>query len=97
VLGGQFIPDPRVLGLDIVFPAAMAGLAVGLTYGRREVVAAAIGVVCAVVIGLLWDSRVGIVAGGLIGPLVGLAIPSNAQGATALDEVAGEPEDGLPS
>ena len=38
-LGGQVVPDPRVLGLDIVFPAAMAGLAVGLATGRREIVA----------------------------------------------------------
>ena len=75
VLGGQFIPDPRVLGLDVVFPAAMAGLAVGLSNGRREVVAATVGVICAVAIGLLWDSRVGIVVGGLIGPLAGLAMP----------------------
>jgi 4-azaleucine resistance transporter AzlC len=35
VLGGQVVPDPHVLGLDIVFPAAMAGLAVGLATGRR--------------------------------------------------------------
>jgi 4-azaleucine resistance transporter AzlC len=97
VLGGQFIPDPRVLGLDIVFPAAMAGLAVGLTYGRREVVAAVVGVICAVVIGLVWDSRVGIVAGGLIGPLVGIAIPPGRLAPAPLDEVAREREDGLPS
>ena len=37
---GSAIPDPTVLGLDIVFPAAMAGLAVGLMTGRREIVAA---------------------------------------------------------
>lgn len=97
VLGGQFIPDPRVLGLDIVFPAAMAGLAVGLTNGRREVAAAAAGVICAVVIGLLWDSRVGIVVGGLVGPLVGLAIPSKERFESVLADVAAEPEDGLPS
>ena len=96
VLGGQFIPDPRVLGLDIVFPAAMAGLAVGLTNGRREVVAAGVGLVCAVVIGLLWDSRAGVVAGGVIGPLVGLAIPIKGP-AIALDEGATERDDGLPS
>jgi len=97
VLGGQFIPDPHVLGLDIVFPAAMAGLAVGLANGRREVAAAAAGVVCAVVIGLLWDSRVGIVIGGLVGPLVGLAIPPGRRLDAVLAEVAGEREDGLPS
>ncbi len=76
VYGGQFIPDPKVLGLDVIFPAAMAGLAVGLSSGRRDAVAAATGVICAVVIGLLWDSRLGIVVGGVVGPLVGLAIPA---------------------
>jgi 4-azaleucine resistance transporter AzlC len=97
VLGGQFIPDPRVLGLDVVFPAAMAGLAVGLSNGRREIVAATVGVICAVVIGLLWDSRVGIVAGGLIGPLAGLAVPGRSVGATAIEEAAADAADGLPS
>jgi 4-azaleucine resistance transporter AzlC len=97
VLGGQFIPDPRVLGLDVVFPAAMAGLAVGLSNGRREIVAATVGVICAVLIGLLWDSRVGIVAGGLIGPLAGLAVPGRSVGATAIEEAAPDAADGLPS
>ena len=43
VLLGGAIPDPSVFGLDVVFPAAMAGLAVGLTTGRRELVAAGAG------------------------------------------------------
>ena len=38
-LGGQ-ITDPSRLGLDVIFPAAMAGLCVGLITGRRELVAA---------------------------------------------------------
>jgi len=97
VLGGQFIPDPRVLGLDVVFPAAMAGLAVGLTNGRREIVAATVGVICAVLIGLLWDSRVGIVAGGLIGPLAGLAFPAGAAPEPPLAEVAEPLDGGMPS
>ena len=42
-LGGQGIPDPSRLGLDVVFPAAMAGLAAGLVSGRRELVAAGAG------------------------------------------------------
>jgi 4-azaleucine resistance transporter AzlC len=37
---GAGIPDPARLGLDVVFPAAMAGIAVGFVSGRREVVAA---------------------------------------------------------
>jgi 4-azaleucine resistance transporter AzlC len=93
VYGGQFIPDPKVLGLDVIFPAAMAGLAVGLSSGRRDAVAAATGVICAVVIGLLWDSRLGIVVGGVVGPLVGLAIPAGpAAGGTG----SGRPDEGTP-
>ena len=70
------IPDPAVLGLDIVFPAAMAGLAVGLMTGRREVVAAGAG--AAIGVGRRWSSgpSVGIVLGGLVGPLVGMAMPA---------------------
>ena len=40
VLLGGAILDPTAFGLDVVFPAAMAGLAVGLVTGRREIVAA---------------------------------------------------------
>ncbi|HYU50305.1 MAG TPA: AzlC family ABC transporter permease [Candidatus Limnocylindria bacterium] len=76
VLGGQVIPDPTRLGLDVVFPAAMAGLAVGLVTGRREIVAAVVGGCIAVIVGIAaGGAAVGVVAGGLLGPLVGLAIP----------------------
>jgi 4-azaleucine resistance transporter AzlC len=76
VLGGQVIPDPTRLGLDVVFPAAMAGLAVGLVTGRREIVAAILGGCIAVIVGIAaGGAAVGVVAGGLLGPLVGLAIP----------------------
>jgi 4-azaleucine resistance transporter AzlC len=73
-LGGQ-IADPSRLGLDVVFPAAMAGLCVGLITGRREVVAAAVGATIAVLVSLVVGTGVGIVAGGVIGPLAGLLIP----------------------
>ena len=53
VLLGGAIPDPSRFGLDIVFPAAMAGLAVGLATGRREVVAAGAGAAIGVVLSLL--------------------------------------------
>ena len=96
VFGGQFIPDPKVLGLDVIFPAAMAGLAVGLSSGRRDVAAAAAGVICAVVIGLLWDSHLGIVVGGIVGPLVGLAIPARPLSGSA-DDIEQGLESGLPS
>jgi 4-azaleucine resistance transporter AzlC len=75
VLVGGALPDPSQFGLDVVFPAAMAGLVVGLATGRREIVAAIVGAVLGVTVSLVWDPAVGIIAGGLIGPLVALAIP----------------------
>lgn len=72
-LGGS-IPDPTVYGLDVIFPAAMAGLAVGLVTGRRELVAAITGAVIGVAVGLAWDPAAGILLGGLLGPATGLAV-----------------------
>src|SRR5690349_3848080 len=72
---GSAIPDPSLLGLDIVFPAAMAGLAVGLMTGRREVIAAGAGAAIGVVASLALGISVGIVLGGLVGPLVAMAVP----------------------
>jgi 4-azaleucine resistance transporter AzlC len=74
VVGGA-LPDPRQFGLDVVFPAAMAGLVVGLATGRREIVAAIVGAVLGVTVSLAWDPAVGIIAGGLLGPLVAMALP----------------------
>ncbi len=73
---GSAIPDPSAFGLDVVFPAAMAGLAVGLMTGRREVVAAGSGAAIGVALSLLLGPSVGIVAGGLLGPLAGMAMPA---------------------
>ena len=75
VVGGS-IPDPGRLGLDVVFPAAMGGLAIGLMTGRREIVAALTGAIAAIGISLAWDPAAGIVVGGLLGPVAGLAAPS---------------------
>jgi len=91
-LGGQVVPDPRLLGLDIVFPAAMAGLAVGLATGRREVVALGAGVVIALAVGLAVDPRVGVVAGGLLGPAVGLAVPRRDRNVPERDELPADPD-----
>jgi 4-azaleucine resistance transporter AzlC len=82
VLGGQ-IPDPNRFGIDIIFPAAMIGLAAGLITGRRELVSAAVGAGVAVVAALLTSPSIGIVAGGLIGPAVGLLVPATAARETA--------------
>jgi branched chain amino acid efflux pump len=76
VLLGAETPEPGRLGIDVVFPAAMIGLAVGLITGRRELVAAVAGAVVAVVVSLLSSLTIGIVAGGIIGPVVGLLVPA---------------------
>ena len=39
-LAGEFIPDPRAVGADVVFPLAFLGLLVPLLAGRREVLVA---------------------------------------------------------
>ncbi len=73
--GGQ-IPNPARFGLDVVFPAAMIGLAVGLITGRRELVAALGGATVGVAASLAFGPGIGIVAGGLCGPLLGMAVPT---------------------
>jgi 4-azaleucine resistance transporter AzlC len=94
VIAAGTIPDPTLLGLDIVFPAAMAGLAVGLMTGRREIVAAAAGVAVGVGLSLAVGPTVGIVAGGLAGPLAGMAVPAApARGDDALRELDTAPAD----
>ena len=72
-IGGS-IPDPTRFGLDVIFPAAMGGLAVGLITGRRELVAAIAGAVIGVGIGLASDPAAGIIAGGIVGPIVGMVV-----------------------
>jgi 4-azaleucine resistance transporter AzlC len=74
ILGGS-IPEPPRFGLDVVFPAAMIGLAVGLVTGRRELVAAVVGAAVAVGVSLAWDPAAGLLAGGLLGPLAAQAMP----------------------
>ena len=76
-IGGS-IPEPERFGLDVIFPAAMAGLAIGLITGRRELVAAVVAAVLAVAIGLAWDPAAGIIAGGVLAPLVGMAVRQTA-------------------
>ncbi len=82
-LVGGSIPEPEVFGIDVIFPAAMLGLAAGLITGRREIVAAVVGAVVGVVAGLLAGPSIGIIAGGVIGPAVALLIPEALAAETA--------------
>jgi 4-azaleucine resistance transporter AzlC len=94
---GGSIPDPARLGLDVIFPAAMAGLAVGLVVGRRELVAAIAGAAVGVAVSLAWDPAAGILAGGLAGPLVGMAAPTGPTTATrGAEPIDASAEVGLP-
>jgi predicted branched-subunit amino acid permease len=71
---GDAILEPSRFGIDVIFPAAMGGLAVGLVSGRRELVAALAGAVIGVVTSLAISPTIGIIAGGVVGPLVGLIV-----------------------
>jgi branched chain amino acid efflux pump len=75
---GAQIPDPTRFGLDVVFPAAMTGLAVGLVTGRRELVAALAGAILGVGFSLWAGPGVGVIVGGMGGPLLGMAVPRRA-------------------
>jgi branched chain amino acid efflux pump len=90
-LAGEAVPEPRVLALDVIFPAAMAGLAVGLVNGRRELAAAVVGALVAVGLGLALEPSIGIIAGGLAGPLAGLAVPRRDPAVPEADELPAEP------
>jgi 4-azaleucine resistance transporter AzlC len=74
-LVGNAIVDPEHLGIDVIFPAAMIGLAVGLISGRRELVAAVAGGVVGVTVSLALSTTVGVIAGGVLGPAIGLLVP----------------------
>jgi predicted branched-subunit amino acid permease len=80
---GDAIVEPQRLGIDVIFPAAMIGLAVGLVTGRRELVAAVAGAAAAVGVSLAISPTVGVIAGGLVGPAIGLLVPAAATHETA--------------
>jgi 4-azaleucine resistance transporter AzlC len=74
VIGGQLIPDPAQLGLDVVFPAAMGGLAIKVATDRPAIAAALAGAALAVVGGIMVGPAVSIVVGGFLAPVAGLLI-----------------------
>jgi 4-azaleucine resistance transporter AzlC len=92
LIGGSLLPDPTALGIDVVFPAAMAGLAVALLTDRRSVVAAIAGSLVGVAVALASQPSVGIMVGGLAGPAIALAIP----GPAPSDPTPPAPSTGMP-
>ncbi len=95
MLFGELLPAPTTLGLDVVFPAAMAGLAMALVVDRRAATAAVVGVGVGIGVALAVGPSVGIVTGGLVGPAVALLVP---EGRTeiAAAEAAAEAPQGMP-
>jgi predicted branched-subunit amino acid permease len=73
---GAAIVDPRALGIDVIFPAAMGGLAVGLISGRRELAAAVSAALIGVAASVAISTTVGVIVGGVVGPFVGLVVPA---------------------
>lgn len=80
-LAGAALPDPATIGLDVVFPASMAGLAVGLVRDRAALVALAAGSAAAIGAALFVDASAAVMIGGLLGPLVGLVVANRSRGA----------------
>ena len=77
---GDAIVEPNRFGIDVIFPAAMGGLMVGLLTGRREIVAALAGAAIGVITSLAVSPTIGIIAGGVVGPFVGLLVPPSPSG-----------------
>ena len=75
-LAGSALPDPATIGLDVVFPATMAGIAVALVRDRAALVALLAGAAIVVVVAATVSPGVAVLAGGLLGPLAGLAARS---------------------
>lgn len=88
---GSAIPDPQGVGLDVVFPAAMAGLAVGLVTSRRELVAAGGGAAAGVLLSLAMGPTLGIIAGGLLGPALALLVRTDGASVHPDSDIAGVP------
>jgi predicted branched-subunit amino acid permease len=93
---GDAIVEPSRFGIDVIFPAAMGGLMVGLLTGRREIVAALAGAAIGVVTSLAVSPTIGIIAGGVLGPFVGLLV-APAPGAPDLLGAAAAAEPAAPA
>jgi predicted branched-subunit amino acid permease len=85
---GDVIVEPTRFGIDVIFPAAMAGLAVGVISGRRELVAALAGAAIGVATSLLVSPTIGIIAGGVVGPVIGLLVPPGSGAASDAADMA---------
>jgi predicted branched-subunit amino acid permease len=87
--GGQLLGDPATLGLDAAFPAGFLALLAPWLRRRRGRVAAAVGVLLALVLTPITPPGVPILAAGL-GALIAMRVPESAADTTTRGPVTGE-------
>jgi predicted branched-subunit amino acid permease len=87
--GGQLLGDPAALGLDAAFPAGFLALLAPWLRHRRGRVAAAVGVLLAIVLTPITPPGVPILAAGL-GALVAMRVPESAADADARGRASGQ-------
>ena len=68
---GSALQDPRALGLDFAFSAVFIGLLVGFWKGRGDLLPWGIAALVAIVAALWLPGKWYIVAGGIVGSIVG--------------------------
>ena len=73
-LAGQFIPDPRGLGLDFIFPLVFVALIVPLLRGWRQCAVAAVAASAAILIGRVAPGGVAIVGATVAAASIGVAL-----------------------
>jgi 4-azaleucine resistance transporter AzlC len=73
-LAGQFIPDPRRLGLDFIFPLTFVALLVPLLRGWRQCTEAALAAVAALLLGRVAPGGVAIVGAAVVAAGLGVAL-----------------------
>ena len=73
-LAGQFIPDPRRLGLDFIFPLTFVALLVPLLRGWRQCAVAALAAVAALLLGRVAPGGVAIVGAAVVAAGLGVAL-----------------------
>jgi predicted branched-subunit amino acid permease len=73
-LAGRFIPDPRGLGLDFVFPLTFVALLVPLLRGWRQCAVAALAAIAALLLGRIAAGGVAIVVAAVVAAGLGVAL-----------------------
>lgn len=73
-LAGRFIPDPRGLGLDFIFPLTFIALLVPLLRGWRQCAVAALAAVVALLLGRIAAGGVALVVAAVVAAGLGVAL-----------------------